>query len=89
MSKYQITDYTKQKARELGVEVKPSKKKEKKIDVYKNGRFCGSIGQIGYKDYPTYLKEEGKEVADERRRLYHLRHPNNTLGEALAKYLLW
>lgn len=86
---YHITDYTKRKARELGVEVKQSKDPKKKIDVYKNGKKVGSIGQIGYKDYPTYLKEEGKEVADERRRLYHLRHPNNTLGEALAKYLLW
>jgi len=86
---YHITDYTKQKARELGVEVYPSKNPKKKIDVYKSGRRCGSIGQIGAKDYPTYLKEEGKEVANERRRLYHLRHPKNTLGEVLAKYLLW
>lgn len=86
---YVISDYTKQRARELGLQVYPSKNPKKKIDIYKNGKKVGSIGQIGYKDYPTYLKEEGKEVADERRRLYHLRHPNNTLGEALAKYLLW
>jgi hypothetical protein len=86
---YVITDYTKRKAHELGVEVRQSKNPKKKIDVYKNGKKVGSIGQAGAKDYPTYLKEEGKEVADERRRLYHLRHPKNTLGEALAKYLLW
>jgi len=86
---YLITDYTKRKARELGVEVRQSKNPKKKIDVYKNGKKVGSIGQAGAKDYPTYLKEEGKTVADERRRLYHLRHPKNTLGEALAKYLLW
>ena len=86
---YIISDFTKRKARELGVEVRQSKNPKKKIDVYKNGKKVGSIGQAGAKDYPTYLKEEGKEVADERRRLYHLRHPKNTLGEALAKFLLW
>jgi hypothetical protein len=86
---YQITDYTKQKAREIGIEVKPSKNPKKKIDVYRMGEKIASIGQAGAKDYPTYLKEEGKKVADERRRLYHLRHPNNTLKEELAKYLLW
>jgi len=89
MSNYRISNYTLQKAKEIGVEVRPSKNPKKKIDVFKNGRKVGSIGQAGAKDYPTYLREEGKEVADERRRLYHLRHPNNTLGEALAKYLLW
>jgi len=86
---YLITDYTKRKARELGVEVRPSKDPKKKIDVFQKGEKIASIGQAGAKDYGIYLKEEGKTVADERRRLYHLRHPKNTLGEALAKYLLW
>ena len=33
---YRITDYTKQKAKELNVTVKQSTNKNKKIDVYKN-----------------------------------------------------
>jgi hypothetical protein len=86
---YVITDYTKQKARQLGVEVRPSKNPTKKIDVFQKGTKIGSVGRIGYKDYPTYLKEEGKAVADERRRLYYIRHPKNTLNETLAKFLLW
>jgi len=86
---YHITAYTKAKAKEIGVEVKPSTHKGKKIDVFKNGKKIDSIGAIGYKDYPTYNATEGKTIADERRRLYHLRHTQNTQGEKLAKKLLW
>ncbi len=86
---YQITPYTKDKARELGLTVKPSIKKGKKIDVYKNGDYLASVGQMGYKDYGMYLKEGDKKQAEERRRLYHLRHKKNTLPERLASSLLW
>lgn len=86
---YLITDYTKNAASKLGLEVKPSKRKGKKIDVYKNGQYIHSIGSLEYMDYPTYLEKEGKKKADERRRLYHLRHTKNTLGEILALKLLW
>jgi len=86
---YNITSYTKQRAKEMGVEVRPSTHKGKKIDVYKDSKYLDSVGDIKYKDYPTYKKEQGKAYADERRRLYHLRHTKNTLGEKLAKKLLW
>ncbi|NBO72572.1 MAG: hypothetical protein EBU66_16670 [Bacteroidetes bacterium] len=86
---YHITSYTKQRAKEMGVEVRPSTRKNKKIDVYKDGKYLDSIGDIAYGDYPTFIKEQGKAYADERRRLYHLRHTKNTLGEKLAKFLLW
>jgi hypothetical protein len=86
---YTITDYTKDRASKAGLEVRPSKKKGKKMDVFSNGDFLASIGQLGYSDYPTYLKERGKAYAEERRRLYHLRHTKNTLAERLASYLLW
>jgi hypothetical protein len=71
---YQITDYTYQQAKRLGVEVKPSTDKKKKIDVIKNGNKIASVGAIGYKDYPTYIKEKGLTYANERRKLYKLRH---------------
>ena len=87
--RYEITDYTKRRAREIGVEVRQSKRKGKKIDVYKDGVYLHSIGALGMGDYPTYWKQEGKEKADERRRLYYERHPKNSLGELLAKWLLW
>lgn len=86
---YVITPYTLERAKKVGLEVKPSEKKNKKIDVYYEGEFLHSIGDKRYKDYPTYLQEEGKEKAKERRRLYHLRHTKKTLGEVLARYLLW
>lgn len=86
---YVITPYTKEKAKMAGLTVQPSTRKGKKLDVFQDGKYLDSIGALGYSDYPTYLKKEGKIVADERRRLYHLRHTKDTLGEQLAKYLLW
>ena len=41
---YEITDYTKKKAKQLGVEVKPSLDPQKKIDVYKVNKKLVSIG---------------------------------------------
>ena len=34
---YKISDYTKEQAKKIGVEVKSSSVKGKKIDVFKNG----------------------------------------------------
>ena len=71
---YQITEYSKIQAGKLGVDIKPSKSKGKKIDVYKDDKKITSIGATGYKDYPTYVKTKGKAYADERRKLYKERH---------------
>jgi len=40
---YKITTYTKEQAKKIGVVVKPSKVKGKKIDVYKNGEEVPSV----------------------------------------------
>ena len=87
---YHITNYTKQKAREINVIVRPSTNKNKKIDVFDNtNKKIASIGSIKHKDYPTYLKEN-KKLADERRRLYHIRHSKDSgVNGYLSKYLLW
>ena len=74
---YKITDYSYKKAKELGVEIKPSKSKNKKIDVYKNNNKIASVGAIGYNDYPTYIKEKGLEYANKRKKLYHERHKHD------------
>jgi hypothetical protein len=71
---YQITQYTRDRARELGVVVKHSTNPNKKIDVYKDGVKIASVGAMGYGDYPTYMRTRGKEYADSRRRLYKQRH---------------
>lgn len=87
---YQISDYTKERAKELNLIVRPSTNINKKIDVFdKKFVKIASIGSIKYKDYPQYL-QENKELADERRRLYHIRHLKDTgINGYLAKYLLW
>ena len=74
---YTITNYSKQKAKEYDVIIKPSKKKNKKIDIYKDNKLIASIGQKGYKDYGKFLEEDGKEFADTRRKLYKIRHQKN------------
>ena len=88
---YQIKNYSYQKAKLLDVEIKPSTRKDKKIDVFnKDGKYIVSIGAISYNDYPTYLKEYGKVYANERRKLYHERHKKDK-GKAgyYAKNILW
>jgi TRAP-type uncharacterized transport system substrate-binding protein len=90
---YKILPHTFKQSKLLGVEVKPSTKKGKKIDVYKDGNIVASVGAIGYKDYATFMKEDGKEVADERRRLYKIRHEKTRKVVGSPSYyadkLLW
>jgi len=74
MSDYSITNYSKQQAKKLGVELRQSSNPKKKIDVYKKYEKVASIGAIEYQDYPTFMKTMGKNYADERRRLYKIRH---------------
>jgi hypothetical protein len=88
---YQILPYSKKQAKRLGVKIKPSTRKNKKIDVYTiDGNYITSIGDNRYLDYPTYLKMYGKKYADIRRSLYHIRHQND-INDAgfLAKEILW
>jgi hypothetical protein len=91
---YKIKRYTYRQAKKLGVTVKPSKNKIKKIDVFnKKGEKLASVGQRGYKDYPTYIQTKGKKYADERRRLYKIRHAKDRKVKGSAGYyadqLLW
>ena len=79
---YTIKTYTKNQAKKIGVTVKPSKTKGKKIDVFKKGVKGASVGAIGYKDYPTYMQLEKrgkvpKGTALKRRKLYKIRHKND------------
>ena len=88
---YSILPYTKRQAKRIGVTVKPSSNPEKKLDVFEDGDKVASIGDINFSDYPHYLQDKGKTVADERRRLYHLRHKKGKKGTAgyYASALLW
>ena len=94
MGDYKIKQYSYDRAKELNVKIKPSKHKLKKIDVYNiKDVFIVSIGANGYKDYPTYIEERGKEYAYVRRKLYKQRHEKDRhiLGSAgyFSDKLLW
>ena len=67
---YKIKKLQKEKAKKIYVEIKPSKLKLKKIDVFKKGKKIASIGSIGYSDYATYIETKGIEYANKRRKLY-------------------
>jgi hypothetical protein len=95
---YKITNYTKAQAKKLGVSVKQSSVKGKKIDVVKDGKKIASVGAIGYNDYPTFKKLEAKgEVpkgtAEKRRKLYKDRHDKDRKVKGsrgfYADKLLW
>ena len=72
--RYTITKYTYKQAKKLGVTVRPSTNKTKKIDVYKKGKKVASVGARGYNDFPTFMKLKGKKYAQTRRKLYKMRH---------------
>lgn len=91
---YDLTEYTINQAKKLGVLVAPSKNPKFKIDVYNlKGEYLTSGGDPKYGDFPHYLETHGKAFADERRRLYYIRHRKeieneNSRGYLIAK-LLW
>jgi hypothetical protein len=90
---YSITNYTYKKAKKLGLKVKISSNKSKKLDVYKNKKKIASIGANGMNDYPTYIKKCSLKYAKTRRRLYKMRHEKDRhikwSNGWLADKLLW
>ena len=90
---YNILPYSYRQARRIGVEIRPSKTKGKKLDVYDDNKKIASIGHISYPDYAHYIRSHGKEYANERRRLYKKRHAPHRLEKGTPSYfaseLLW
>ena len=90
---YTITKYTRRQARRIGVIVKPSSNKTKKIDVFRDGIKIAAVGAYGMNDYPTYMKLRGPKYAKTRRRLYKIRHDSDRKTKWtngwLADQLLW
>lgn len=92
--KYEISPYAYKQAEKLGIKIQPSKKKFKKIDIFDyNNQYIMSIGDTRYNDWKSYIKEKGQEYADNRRRLYKIRHERNRHKDGTAAYyadqLLW
>ena len=83
---YIIKNYTFDRLKELNdklktdkITIKPSKMKNKKISVFINDNKVADIGAVRdngepYMDYPSYIEQNGKAYADERRKLYLARH---------------
>lgn len=91
---YEIKNYSQIQAKKLGVIIKPSNKKNKKIDIYDmNNNYILSIGDKNYSDYATYILNNGKDYADKRRKLYKIRHNKNRKKPNTASYyadnILW
>lgn len=90
---YKITSYTKAKAKKLGVTVKTSKTKGKKLDVFKKGIKVASVGASGYGDFPTFKKKKGIKYALIRQKAYKARHQGNRKVKGSPGYyadqLLW
>jgi hypothetical protein len=87
---YQIKQYSYDQAKKLNVNIKPSKNKHKKIDVFKNNKKIASIGDVNYDDYPTFIIKHSLNYANERKRLYNIRHKqNNGINSFYAKNILW
>ena len=92
-NKYIITQYSYDRAKELGLTIKLSQFTTKKLDVYKDNVYINSIGDSRYNDYGSYCILFNKEYANERKRLYHNRHKKNSdvkySKQWLALNLLW
>jgi len=91
--KYSITNYTRKRAKQIGVVVKPSTNPAKKIDVFRKSRKIASVGAAGMNDFPTYIRTRGLTYAKTRRRLYKMRHERDRhtkwTNGWLADKLLW
>jgi hypothetical protein len=91
---YRISSYSYDRARSLGVVIKPSTVKGKKIDVFnRSGDKLASIGALGYGDYPTFKRTHGKAYADMKRKAYKSRHAYNRFKRGTPGYyadqILW
>jgi len=95
---YKIKSGQRDAARRLGVVIRPSTTKGKKIDVYKHGFKVASIGAQGYEDFWGYVQLEKKGTvapgtAETRRQLYKIRHAGECTAVGTPGYyackILW
>jgi hypothetical protein len=89
---YKILPQQRAAAKKLGVTIRPSAVKGKKIAVFKAGEKVADIGALGYGDYWTYYQFD-KYLARSKREAYKARHngEQNKIGSPgyYAWYILW
>jgi len=61
-------------AKKIGLLVKRSNRKNKKLDVFRDSVKIASIGDSRYNDFHSYKRTKGIKFAKERQRLYRIRH---------------
>jgi len=81
-------------ARKIGVVVRRSTRKNKKLDIFnRKGMKIASIGDSRYSDFHSYKRTKGIEFAKKRQTLYRIRHAKNikVVGSAgyYANAILW
>ena len=91
---YKISRASYAAAKKLGVTIKPSTVKGKKVDVFnKKGEKLASIGALGMNDFHLWKQKKGLEFAKRRRKAYKIRHKKDrhVRGSAgwYADKLLW
>ena len=87
---YKIKPAQRKRAKEIGVEIRPSTKGNFKLDVYSKGRLIASVGHKHYADYATYKETKGLAYANFRKQAYFRRHQGDkSLRELLANFFLW
>ena len=103
MTDYKITQYTKDKIKELNdklntdvYSIRPSADKKKKIDVLLRKDVIASVGDPNLPDYPTYIETDGLEFANKRGDAFYRRFrrlPDIKDGKITpifwSRYLLW
>lgn len=70
---YQITSRQRANAKRLGVKIKPSTVKGKKVDVFKGDKKVASIGALSMMDFDRWKAKEGIEKANARRKAFRAR----------------
>lgn len=70
------------------ISVQASLLKNKKLDVYKNGKYLHSIGDTRYMDYHQY-KSIDPILAEKRRILYYKRHAKDIAIPESRGYHAW
>ncbi len=90
---YQIKPAQRSRASAIGVSIKPSKLKNKKLDVFKGDKKVASIGYLGMGDFETFKKTKGLEFANKRRKAYKSRHQKTRTKVGTPSYyadkILW
>lgn len=69
--------------------LKYSDPKKKNPKAIVGSKKVASIGDINYPDYAYHMKTEGKTYADERRRLYRLRHKGEDKKKGTPAFFSW